>query len=115
MPAVRSAFAGCKMTYAQFIAALSWHYNTGAIGRTDWVGMVKAGKLAAARDFMEKHYLNRGTLTARRKKEAALFFDGQWSGDGRTTIWPVKKPSYTPDWSRPRRFNALPLLEGMLP
>lgn len=115
MPAVRSAFAGCKMTYAQFIAALSWHYNTGAIKRTDWVGMFKAGKLAEARKFMLSHYLNGGKLEDRRKDEAALFFDGKWSGDGTTIIWPVKKPSYTPDWSKPQRFNVLPLLEGMLP
>ena len=35
--------------------------------------------------------------------EAALLFDGVWSGDGRINVYPVKKPSYTPDWKNVRR------------
>lgn len=115
IPDVRRAFGGCSLTEAQFAAALSWHYNTGAILRTDWVKLFKAGDMDGARDFLESHYLNGGPLTARRKKEAALFFDGIWSGDGTTTVWPVKKPSYTPDWANGERIDVLPYLKGMLP
>lgn len=112
-PDVRKAFAGCKLTEAQFAAALSFHYNTGAIRHTDWVDLFKAGKLAAARIFLETHYLNGGDLKERRMKEAALFFDGVWSGDGKTTVWPVKKPSYTPDWDKGERIDVRPYLTGL--
>lgn len=114
-PAVRKEFAGCLMTEAEFTAALSFHYNTGAILRTEWTDLAKAGKRKAARDFLESHYLNGGDLTERRKKEAALFFDGTWSGDGKTTVWPVKKPSYRPDWGNGKRIDILTPLKALLP
>lgn len=114
IPDVRKAFAGCKLTEAQFAAATSWHYNTGAILRTDWVKLYKDGKPRAAREFLLGHYLNGGDLEERRKKEAALFFDGEWSGDGTTNLWPVRKPSYRPDWSKPARIDVLPMLQAML-
>lgn len=115
IPDVRKAFAGCRLTAAQFAAAISWHYNTGAILRSDWVDFFRSGQLRAARKFMETHYLNGGDLTERREKEAALFFDGIWSGDGSTIVWPVRKPSYRPDWSKPSRIDILPMLKGLLP
>lgn len=109
---VRKEFAGQKLTDAEFTAALSFHYNTGAILRTEWTDLVKAGNRKAARAFLESHYLNGGDLTKRRKEEAALFFDGKWSNDGKTTVWPVKKPSYRPDWSGGKRVEILgPLRE----
>lgn len=115
IPDVRKAFAGCKLTEAQFAAALSFHYNTGAIERTDWVKLFKAGKMKAARDFLESHYLNDGDLTERRAKEAALFFDGTWSGDGTARVIPVSKPSYTPSFRRAERVQLLGMLQAMLP
>ncbi len=115
IPDVRDAFAGCKLTEAQFAAALSFHYNTGAIERTDWVKLFKAGKLAEARDFLETHYLNGGDLTERRAKEAALFFDGQWSGDGTARVIPVSKPSYQPNFRRGERIQILGMLQALLP
>lgn len=106
IPPVLKAFAGTKLSEAQFAAALSFHYNTGAIEHTDWVKLFRQGRDGEARKFLETHYLNGGDLTARRKAEAALFFDGVWSADNGTTIvWPVRKPSYTPDWSRPREVD----------
>lgn len=114
-PDVRKEFAGCKLTEAEFTAALSFHYNTGAILRTEWTDLAKAGKRKAARDFLESHYLNGGDLAERRKKEAALFFDGAWSGDGKTTVWPVKKPSYRPDWGKGKRIDILTPLQALLP
>lgn len=115
IPDVREAFAGCELTEAQFAAALSFHYNTGAIERTDWVKLFKAGKLKAARDFLETHYLNAGDLTERRKKEAALFFDGTWSGDGTAQVIPVSKPSYRPSFRRAERIDIMPMLKALLP
>jgi GH24 family phage-related lysozyme (muramidase) len=115
IPDVRDAFAGCKLTEAQFAAALSFHYNTGAIERTDWVKLFKAGKMQAARDFLETHYLNGGALTERRAKEAALFFDGEWSGDGTARVIPVSKPSYQPNFRRGERVQILGMLQTLLP
>lgn len=100
IPAVLRAFKGTPLTEAQFTAALSFHYNTGAIGRTDWVDLFLARRLTESRAFLESHYLNGGALKARRKAEAALFFGNQWMSDGKVTVYPVNKPSYTPAFSK---------------
>lgn len=106
VPAVLKAFEGFALSEEQFAAALSFHYNTGAILTTDWVKLVKQGQPRAARGFLESHYLNGGMLTGRRKAEAALFFDGAWShADGVATVYPVLKPSYRPDFKHPRRVD----------
>lgn len=105
IPDVLKAFAGRTLTETQFAAALSFHYNTGAIGKTQWVRDFLAGRPADARAFLISHYTNGGTLTERRLKEAALFFDGKWSQDGKATVFPVAKPSYTPKWSGAKRID----------
>lgn len=104
-PDVLDAFRGYELTEAKFAAALSFHYNTGAIHTSSWVSMVKSGKAAGARAFLESHYLNDGTLTERRKKEGRLFFEGVWSQDGKATVYPVLKPSYHPDFHHPQRVD----------
>jgi len=106
IPAGVKAFAGHTLTEAQFTAALSFHYNTGAILDTTWVALWRDGKPKAARAFLTSHYLNGGDLQDRRDAEAALFFDGVWSTEnGTAVVWPVKKPSYTPDWAHPQRVD----------
>lgn len=115
VPDVLKAFQGYNLTEAEFGAALSFHYNTGAILKTDWVKLVKAGKRKEAREFLETHYLNGGSLTKRRKLEASLFFDGRWTTDFRATVFSVKKPSYTPNWSSAKTVDILePLKKAML-
>ncbi len=103
-PEVLAAFKGRTLTEAQFAAALSFHYNTGAIAATAWVSLFLAGKVAEARKFLETHYLNDGDLKPRRMDEAALFFDGKWKHlDGIVNVYPVSKPSYLP--GRPVRVD----------
>lgn len=103
-PAVRKAFEGCALTEAQFGAALSFHYNTGAIGRADWVTSWKAGRTADARaQFM--NWRKPPEILERRGKERDLFFDGTWSGDGTALVLPVRKPSYAPDFRNGRRVD----------
>ena len=103
-PEVLAAFKGRALTEAQFAAALSFHYNTGAIGVTAWVPLYLAGKIAEARKFLETHYLNDGDLKQRRMDEAALFFDGKWKHlDGLVNVYPVRKPSYLP--GKPTRVD----------
>lgn len=106
IPDVLKAFKGHALTEAQFAAALSFHYNTGAILKTEWVPDWLAGNPHAARTFLETHYLNGGALKGRRMEEAALFFDGKWEHlDGMAIVYPVKKPSYTPDWAHARKVD----------
>ncbi|MDF2386583.1 hypothetical protein JMG10_34290 [Nostoc ellipsosporum NOK] len=106
VPAVLKAFEGMTLSEAQFAAALSFHYNTGAILTTDWVKLVKQGQPRAARMSLVSHYLNGGMLAGRRKAEAALFFDGTWShADGMATVYPVLKPSYRPAFKHPMRVD----------
>lgn len=104
LPDVLKAFGSHKLTENQLCAALSFHYNTGAIGRADWVKLFKAGKLAEARAaFM--NWSSPPEIVGRRKAERNLFFDGAWVGDGTVLQWPVKKPSYTPNWSKPQMVD----------
>ncbi|MDO7841064.1 glycoside hydrolase family protein [Sphingomonas immobilis] len=104
-PEVIDAFGAYRLSEAEFAAALSFHYNTGRIGSTDWVDLVKEGAMVQARRFLETHYLNGGDLKSRRKDEAALFFGRVWKSDGHVTICPVNKPSYKPSFARARRVD----------
>jgi lysozyme len=103
-PAVRTAFSGTPLTEAQFAAALSFHYNTGAIGRASWVTAFKQGDIAKARTaFMQ--WKNPPEILKRRQAERDLFFDGRWSNDGKASVIPVRKPSYQPDFAKAKRLD----------
>ncbi len=103
-PDVTAAFKGAALTEAQFTAALSFHYNTGAIRRASWVKSFLAGKRDLARqEFM--NYRKPVEIIERRTKERDLFFDGKWSGTGKTKIIQVRKPSYQPAWSTIKRVD----------
>lgn len=114
LPAVLKAFQGYPLKEHELAAALSFHYNTGAIGTTDWVKLVKAGKPAEAKEFLTTHYLNDGDLTKRRKLESELFFKGVWTTDGKATVLGVKKPSYTPDWASAKQVDIIPALTKIM-
>lgn len=106
IPAVLRAFSGHELTEAQFAAALSFHYNTGAIERAGWVRLFKAGNISGAREaFME--WRRPPEIVNRREKECALFFDGKWSGDGKAMVYPVRKPGYRPDWGKAQRADVV--------
>jgi lysozyme len=98
VPDVLAAFAGKTLTDAEFAAALSFHYNTGAVRRADWVKHWVAGNVAAARASI-MNWKSPPEIEERREKERDLFFDGVWSQDGKTTVFLVNKPSYSPRWS----------------
>ena len=105
IPDVEKAFAGCELTEAQFAAALSFHYNTGAIKKADWVIRFRAGdEEAAHRSFM--NWRKPPEIIPRRTRERDLFFDGRWSQDGMATVYPVRKPSYRPDFARAKRVES---------
>ncbi|MBZ9649985.1 hypothetical protein K9B33_20840 [Sphingobium sp. 3R8] len=102
-PDVRAAFR-TELTEAQFAAALSFHYNTGAIKTASWVRLFNEGKVTAARsNFMSWRYP--AEILSRREKECRLFFDGKWSNDGKVIIYPVLKPSYQPAFRKASRVD----------
>lgn len=77
---VREAFTR-PLTQKQFAAALSFHYNTGAIKRATWVKSFNAGNIEKARKEI-MNYSKPAAIIARRTKERDLFFDGKWSNNG---------------------------------
>lgn len=102
---VRNAFAGVTLTKAQFAAALSFHWNTGAIARAAWVRNFKTGNIAAARKaFMD--WRRPPEIVARRTKERDLFFDGKWSHNGTAVEYTRVTSSLTPVWGSAQRINV---------
>lgn len=106
LPAVLAAFDGHVLQENELAAALSFHWNTGAIGRADWVKSFLKGDLDAAhREFM--NWSSPREIIGRRKAERALFFDGVWMADGMVTLYQrVRKPSYTPDWGSAKQIDV---------
>ena len=101
---VREAFRGRSLTEAQFAAALSFHYNTGAIGRASWVRKWLAGDVSGAkRAFMA--WKKPPEIIPRRRAERDLFFDGKWSQDGKATVYPRVKPGGRIVWGSAKRVD----------
>lgn len=105
LPDVIKAF-NKPLSEAQLAAALSFHYNTGAISRASWVKSFNAGDIEKAKkEFM--NWRSPKEIIPRREKERDLFFDGKWSNkDNMATVYTkVKKPSYTPDWKSGKKVD----------
>jgi lysozyme len=101
---VLEAFKGFDLTEAQLAAAVSFHYNTGSIKSASWVALWKQKKYADARVSFASWRIP-AEIVGRRNKEIALFFDGIWSNDGKTTVIPVRKPSYQPNFAQAKRVD----------
>ncbi len=102
---VREAFAGHALSKAQFAAALSFHWNTGAIKSATWVKLWKAGSIASARKaFMD--WNKPAEIIPRREKERDLFFEGKWSNKGTMLEYTRVTAKGTPDWSSAKRINV---------
>lgn len=113
LPAVVQAFEDHVLTEAQLAAALSFHYNTGAILHASWVTLWRSGDVAGAEDaIMQWH--SPASIIPRREKERDLFFDGTWSNDGKATVFPVLKPSYQPDFHHPTRVDVAGALNAII-
>lgn len=110
---VEKAFEGYELTEEQFAAALSFHWNTGAIGRALWVEYWKSGKTAKAKEaFM--NWDNPKSLTERREKERDLFFLGVWSNRGTVTEYTKLNKNSTPDFSSGRQVNITTTIETLI-
>ena len=111
LPAVLAAFGARDPAEHELAAALSFHYNTGAIGRAAWLRHHLAGNRAAARGAL-LDWRRPPEILSRRRAEQALFFDDHWSGDGTVLVYDVAKPSYQP--TRPKRVQVAPLIVNLL-
>lgn len=112
LPTVLKAFTP-PLTEAQLGAALSFHYNTGAIRKATWVKLFNEGDVAGAK-LAIMNYRKPAEIISRREKERDLFFDGKWSNDGKAMVYPVRKPSYSPDWKGARRVDVSAIVRELL-
>ena len=112
LPPVQAAFAGHTLSEAELGAALSFHYNTGGIGRASWVKQWKAGNVSGARAAI-MNWRKPPAIIPRRQKEQALFFDGVWSNTGTAVEYKVNKPSYTPDMGSAQSVAIKDVLEDL--
>ena len=113
VPAVLKAFGTTALSEAQFAAAVSFHYNTGAIAKADWVKSYINGSVTKARhEFM--NWSKPSEIIPRREAERDLFFDGKWSGDGTALLVPVAKPSYKPAFAKAVRVDVMGPLRDIM-
>ena len=100
------------ISQAQFDALVSFHYNTGAIGKASFVKNLNAGDVAgAAFGFMK--WSKPPEIIPRRKEEQKLFATGTYPG-GQVTVWQVSNTGKV-IWKPARRLNmpqVLDLLRG---
>ena len=95
LPAVLKTFGEHELAEHELGAALSFHYNTGAIARAEWCRLYLRGdREGAARAFL--NWSRPPAIIPRRKRERDLFFDGTWSADGSARLYSVSKPGYHP-------------------
>jgi lysozyme len=110
LPPVLAAFGSHEPTEAELGAALSFHWNTGAISRASWIARFVRGHVEDARRAMLE-WARPASLLERRKREAALFFDGTWTNDGTARVYAVSKPGYRPTGAK--RVDIRPVIEGL--
>lgn len=102
---VREVFKHHPLTKEQFTAALSFHWNTGAIRRASWVKAFKAGEFNLAKiRFME--WRKPPEIKTRRRRELELFFNGKWHNKGTMTEYTRLTKRSTPVWSSAKRINV---------
>lgn len=111
LPAVLAAFGAFEPEEHHLAAALSFHWNTGAVARAVWLKRFLAGDSGARGAMLD--WRRPPEVLPRRRKERDLFFDARWSGDGSALLYEVAKPSYRP--VHPRRVEVAPLLATLLP
>lgn len=110
LPPVLAAFGAHEPTEAELGAALSFHWNTGAIGRASWIRRFVDGDRKGARKAM-MDWARPAALLPRRRREQSLFFEGKWNEDGTALVYGVAKPSYQP--SGGKRIGIRAPVEGL--
>jgi lysozyme len=109
--AVRRAIK-VDVSQAQFDAAVSFHYNTGAIGRAAWVKKLNAGDVTGAAAAI-MNWKKPPEIIERREAEQRLFRSGEYP-PSIITVWQVANDGRV-IWTPVRRLTAqeaLGLLRG---
>jgi lysozyme len=101
---VDEAFAGLDVNEEQYAAAVSFHWNTGAIGRSDWVQHFRRGMMTMAEASFRSTRVTVGGrpnagLQRRRDREADLMFHGEWSSNGLMTEYTRLNSASQPVWA----------------
>ena len=112
LPAIIKAFGDRNLSEGQAAAALSFHWNTGAILKAQWVKDFVGANLFQGEKDLRENYTNKGLLQSRRDSEADLFFKGKWPNPMTTLIYEVSKPSYTP--KNAKSFDPIPTLRQIM-
>jgi len=96
----------------QFDALVSFHYNTGAIGRASLVKKLNAGDVkGAAAGFMS--WVKPKEITERRRQEQALFASGAYPS-GQVTVWGANAAGAVV-WKPVRRLSMAQVLALLRP
>lgn len=111
--AVRAEFAVHDLAEHEFAAALSFHWHTGAISSALWPDLWKAGRREEARESFLS-WRKPPEIVKRRKKEARLLFDGQWSQNGKVGEYTRLHPNGTPVWKSRRNLDISKELSALL-
>lgn len=92
-------------------AALSFHFNTGGIGRAKWVKSLNRGhRRTAARQIM--NWTRPREIIGRRRKEQSLFRDGTYTSGGWATVYKANKSGRVL-WRTGKRVNLLDQFEDL--
>ena len=89
----------------EYDAMVSFHYNTGAIGRAAWVKKLLAGdKAGAVVSIMA--WKKPPEIIGRRKKEQKLLNKAVYTANGYTNVYPASRTGKVL-WSRGKKMNLL--------
>lgn len=86
--AVTEALGRTPAAQHEFDAAVSFHFNTGAIGRAAWVDLWKRGQKIDAARSMLANWRKPAEIIGRRTAERDLFLTGSYGTD-KATVWQV--------------------------
>lgn len=87
---VNRVLKGRTVPQHEFDAAVSFHFNTGAIGRANWVDLWLSGKVRDAGSNMLANWRTPSSIVGRRAAEMALLVNGEY-GAHRASVWPVSE------------------------
>lgn len=108
---VTKALGNTPVEQHEFDAALSFHYNTGAIGRAAWVDLWKRGQKADAARSMLANWRKPTEIIGRRTAERDLFLTGSYGTD-KATVWQVDTLGKIV-WKQARRLSQDDILRLM--
>lgn len=105
---VDKALGGVKVAQHEYDALVSFHYNTGAVGRATWVKSLKRGdKVAAANQIM--NWRKPPEIVGRRKKEQNLLRLGVYSSGGKANVYPAVNGKV--QWSKAKVVDVEKLID----